>query len=151
MSIMTESAVATAPERTSLSRGRIHKPLRVMTLLAPNLFPVYEFITRTIERELGWQAELAVGSSAADLTEEPDLCFLCGLLYVRVAAKLEPLAALVLQGERYSGRPIYFSDIIVRADSPLRTFADLRGRSWAYNEPNSHSGYGIVRHHLLTL
>jgi len=26
-----------------------------------------------------------------------------------------------------------------------------RGRSWAYNEPNSQSGYGIIRHHLLQI
>jgi phosphonate transport system substrate-binding protein len=57
----------------------------------------------------------------------------------------------VIKGELYGGRPIYFSEIIVRADSPFRSFADLRGRSWAYNEPNSQSGYGIIRHHLLQL
>jgi phosphonate transport system substrate-binding protein len=30
-------------------------------------------------------------------------------------------------------------------------FADLRGASWAYNEPGSHSGYNVVRYHLATL
>jgi ABC-type phosphate/phosphonate transport system substrate-binding protein len=39
--------------------------------------------------------------------------------------------------------------VIVREDSPFRCFADLRGRSWAYNEPQSQSGYGIVRYHLV--
>jgi phosphonate transport system substrate-binding protein len=62
-----------------------------------------------------------------------------------------PVAAPVLQGSRYTGRPIYFSDVIVRRDSPFRSFLDLRGRSWAYNEPLSHSGYGITRYHLVTL
>ena len=54
-------------------------------------------------------------------------------------------------GDRYGGRPIYFSDVIVHRDSPFRSFLDLRGHSWAYNEPLSHSGYGITRYHLLEL
>src|SRR5262249_55503676 len=43
------------------------------------------------------------------------------------------------------------SDVIVRRDSPLNCFADLRGRSWSYNEPGSHSGYGLTRYWLVRL
>src|SRR4029079_8617825 len=32
-----------------------------------------------------------------------------------------------------------------------RCFADLRGCSWAYNEPLSQSGYGITRYHLVRM
>jgi phosphonate transport system substrate-binding protein len=46
---------------------------------------------------------------------------------------------------------VYFTDVIVRCDDPARTFADLRGRVWAYNDEGSHSGYNVVRHHLLAL
>src|SRR6185437_4164687 len=46
---------------------------------------------------------------------------------------------------------IYYSDVIVRSDSPFQSFAELRGRSWSFNEPYSHSGYGITRYHLLRL
>jgi phosphonate transport system substrate-binding protein len=69
----------------------------------------------------------------------------------RRSAAYEPIAAPVLHGERYGGRPVYFSDVIVAADSDVRSFADLRGRSFAYNEPSSHSGYGVVRYKLVTL
>lgn len=83
------------------------------------------------------------------------MAFICGLPYVLLAGRpdrpVEPLAAPVLEGGRYEDRPIYFSDVIVRADAPLRSFADLRGRSWAYNEPYSHSGYNVTRHHLVRL
>jgi phosphonate transport system substrate-binding protein len=41
--------------------------------------------------------------------------------------------------------------VIVHVDSPFRSFLDLRGKTWAYNEPLSHSGYGITRYHLVTL
>jgi phosphonate transport system substrate-binding protein len=54
----------------------------------------------------------------------------------------------VLQGQRYQGRPIYFSDAIVHQRSGHQSFADLRGCSWAYNEPESQSGYGITRYWL---
>ena len=54
-------------------------------------------------------------------------------------------------GDRYAGRPVYFSDVIVRAGSDARSFADLRGRSFAYNEPSSHSGYGVVRYELVKM
>ena len=46
---------------------------------------------------------------------------------------------------------MYYSDVIVRRDSSLRSFADLRGVTWAYNEPGSFSGYAEVRAHLATL
>jgi phosphonate transport system substrate-binding protein len=44
---------------------------------------------------------------------------------------------------------VYFSDVIVGAGSDASSFEDLRGRSFAYNERASHSGYGIVRYELV--
>lgn len=81
--------------------------------------------------------------------------WICGLPYVqwmdRPNPRIELLAAPVMAGERYGGRPIYFSDVVVHRDSPFQTFADLRGASWAYNEPGSQSGYNITQYHLATL
>jgi phosphonate transport system substrate-binding protein len=81
-----------------------------------------------------------------------DLCWICGLPYVWKADRPDPqielLAAPVMRGERYQQRPIYFSDVVVREDSPFETFTDLYGASWAYNEPGSHSGYNVVRYTL---
>ena len=129
---------------------RRRRALRVLTFLAPNLFGLYDFVTRHIGARLGVATELAVGSSYRQLAEA-DLAFVCGLPYVEAVRRgepLEPLAAPVLRGSRYAGKPIYFSDVVVRRDSPHRKFADLRGQAWAYNEPQSQSGHGIVRHHL---
>ena len=66
-------------------------------------------------------------------------------------APVEPVAAPVLQGERYHGQPVYFSDVIVHRDSPYHRFVDLRGASWAYNDPDSHSGYNITRFTLMQM
>src|SRR5262249_6308117 len=59
--------------------------------------------------------------------------------------------APVMAGARYQGRPVYFCDVIVRRGSAIRSFADLRGRSYAYNDAGSHSGYNLTRDHLLSL
>ena len=130
--------------------------LRFGTFLAPNMLPVYEAVAAEVGRRLGVQTELVVETDyEACANDENEVCFVCSLPYVeferRGIAPSVPVAAPVLHGERYGGKPVYFSDVIVRADSPFRSFLDLRGHSWAYNEPLSHSGYGITRYHLLEL
>jgi phosphonate transport system substrate-binding protein len=133
---------------------RRQKSLRFVTFLAPNLFPLYEFIAHHAGRRLGLPTDLAVGTSYAQLRGRAvDVAFVCGLPYVEMSrggeAPVEPLAAPILRGERFGGRAIYFSDVIVHRASRWRSFADLRGCSWAYNEPHSQSGYGITRYHLV--
>jgi phosphonate transport system substrate-binding protein len=130
--------------------------LRFLTFLAPNMFPVYQYIADYVGKKLGCTTEIAVGESFDQFAAgEADAGFICGLPYVRLADQPEPpvelLAAPVLQGERYAGKPVYFSDVIVHVDSPFQTFADLRGRSWSYNEPASHSGYNVTCHRLATI
>jgi ABC-type phosphate/phosphonate transport system substrate-binding protein len=130
--------------------------LRFGTYLAPNVLSVYEAVTEEVGRRLGIDTELVVETSyescQADVNE---VCFVCSLPYVTFeregTSPADPVAAPILAGERYGGRPIYFSDVIVHRDSAFRSFMDLRGRSWAYNEPLSHSGYGITRYHLVQL
>lgn len=86
------------------------------------------------------------------LTGQIDIGWICGLPYVqiigRVGVQMELLAAPVMRGARYQGKPVYFSDVIARRESSFRSFEDLRGSSWAYNEPNSHSGYNLTRYML---
>nr|MCU0482269.1 PhnD/SsuA/transferrin family substrate-binding protein [Anaerolineae bacterium] len=128
---------------------------RIATFLAPNVYPAYQAIANQIEVQLGFQTELVVGDTHDQFEAiAPDLAFICGLPYVlmrRQSASIEAIAAPVLRGNRYGGKPIYYSDVIVRAESVYTCFSDLRGCSWAYNEQVSQSGYGITRHTLLTL
>lgn len=100
--------------------------------------------------------ELIEGGTLDQLSDgSVDVAFLCGLPYVRLrrrrAGMLRPLAAPVLDEPRSMDQPVYFSDVIVRRDSPARSFADLRGRSWAHNGDDSFSGCLLVRYHLLQL
>ena len=130
--------------------------LRFATFLAPNVWPVYAGVATAVAEKLGIDVELSVGTSFAQFAEgEIDAGFICGLPYVELArgdpSPVTPIAAPVLAGERYRGRPVYFSDVIVRRDSDITTFAGVRGRSWAFNDLDSHSGYNLIRYHLVQL
>jgi len=103
---------------------------------------------------LGCHTTLRVGQSFEEFAEgQIDVAFICGLPYVRMASEcncpVELLVAPVLVGKRYQHRPIYFSDVIVRHESPYTCFDDLRGCLWAYNERASHSGCNLVCYSLL--
>lgn len=133
--------------------------LRVTSCMADNAEATCRAITAWLGARLGittefidcipWQ-ERERRLDAGDI----QLCWICGLPYARKAdagATIEACVAPVMAAARYAGAPVYFSDIIVRHDSPHRSFADLRGAAWAYNEPDSHSGFNVVRHHLAQL
>jgi phosphonate transport system substrate-binding protein len=127
--------------------------LRFASYLAPNLRPLYAAVAAFAGRRLGIATELVAGRAPEELVDaDVDVGFLCSPPYIRLRAlpgdPVEVLAAPVLQGSRFAGTPVYFSDVIVRRDSRFRSFADLRGGSWAYNETDSYSGYWAVRRHL---
>jgi ABC-type phosphate/phosphonate transport system substrate-binding protein len=51
------------------------------------------------------------------------------------------LAAPVPALARCAGGPVYWTDIVVRTDSPLQEFTAAFGRRFAYTTPDSQSGY----------
>ncbi|MGD2101457.1 MAG: PhnD/SsuA/transferrin family substrate-binding protein [Acidimicrobiia bacterium] len=129
--------------------------LRVGSFLAPNMTPVYRAIADAVGERLGMSTELVIEDDYESCRNDVnDICFVCSLPYVTFEREgispAVPVAAPVLQGDRYGGKPIYYSDVIVRRDDPAKSFQDLRGRSWCYNEPLSQSGYGITRYHLVS-
>ena len=126
------------------------------TFLAPAIRPAYQFVASRVGDALRQPVRLVTGESLDQLRNgEVDFAFLCGLPYVKL--RREPcqpvslVAAPVLEGDRYDGRPIYFSDLIVPVDSPVTAFDDLRGRSWACNGFDSHSGALVVLYYLLQM
>ena len=84
-----------------------------------------------------------------------DIGWICSLPYTRKTddrtASYELLAVPVRSGIRYQNKPICFSDIIVRADSKAKFLTDLRGMIFAYNEPESFSGYTSIRAHTASI
>ena len=78
---------------------------------------------------------------------------MCGLQYVcdiqcGDGPGLELLAAPVMRERRYRLEPVYFSDVVVKAEHSARKFEDLAACRFAFNERTSHSGYGVVRYAL---
>jgi ABC-type phosphate/phosphonate transport system substrate-binding protein len=86
-----------------------------------------------------------------DIWRREDLAcgFMCGYPWALRADKPHLLAAPVPSPARYAGRPVYFTDFIVRADSPYKSLADTFGGRIAYSTEHSHSGYNAPRFHLL--
>jgi phosphonate transport system substrate-binding protein len=134
--------------------------LTFASLMAPNADLFYRALAAYLARcldhpvrflgEIGWQERQRLL-----LQGQVDLGAMCGAPYVRQQEASSPpldlLAAPVMRHPRYSNQPVYFSDIVVRADATVRTFADLCGKTWVYNEPNSYSGYYVVCAHLADL
>jgi phosphonate transport system substrate-binding protein len=132
--------------------------LRIVSYLAPNWFWFYEAILVYLGRVLGIKTQFHQSkydplSDPILLTDKLDLAFICGLPLVRysqvVANQLQPVVAPVMQAPRYQNRPIYFTDVIVQAESHLYSFGDLAGKTLCYNDPGSNSGYNLIRHRLL--
>jgi phosphonate transport system substrate-binding protein len=134
----------------------VSKPLRFATFLSPNVKPLYEAAVSRMAQATHTSIELVNGTSYQEFFQgEFEGAFVCGLPYILMTRMDEPsmelIGAPVLSEDRYEDRPVYFSDVIVKADSPFQTFEDLKGASWAFNERLSHSGYGVVRNHLVSL
>jgi phosphonate transport system substrate-binding protein len=134
--------------------------ITLASFLSENARPTYERIAAYLARRLGEPATLLAGVEWDERHRRLDagevhVAFICGLPYSekhdRPERPVELLCAPIMAAPRYQGRPVYYTDVIVRHDSPCRTFADLRGRAYAYNDRGSHSGYNLPRHHLLTL
>ena len=79
-----------------------------------------------------------------------DVGFFCAPPYIWLQERPEPPVELVPFGLVFedsrngAGRPVYFSDIVVRKDHPARSFADLVNARWGYNDRESLSGYYSV-------
>lgn len=85
------------------------------------------------------------------LWDRPDCgcVFMCGYPYARASEQRRLIAAPVPAAGRYQGRPIYFSEFIVRADSPAQILSQTFGGRLACMLPESNSGYNAPRHFLM--
>ncbi|HEY1012232.1 MAG TPA: PhnD/SsuA/transferrin family substrate-binding protein, partial [Herpetosiphonaceae bacterium] len=138
----------------------IEPSLTFVSLLAGNADPIYQRLIDALATASGLRIRLVAAPSWAERTRmlregEAALAAVCGATYAEWNAgggpALRLLAAPVMAGARYAGRPVYFSDLIVRHDSPRRSFAELRGVALAYNEAGSFSGSVILGARLAEL
>lgn len=132
--------------------------LTIASYLAPNMTWFYQAVGEYLERSLSVPTQVIQRSF--DPLEDPmllqdqcDLAFICGLPFIRYQMiaphQLHPLIAPVMQAERYGDRPVYFSDVVVNAESDVTSFEQLAGTVFCYNDLGSNSGYNLMRHRLL--
>ena len=77
-----------------------------------------------------------------------DVGFICAPAYKWSREILDLLPLPLSSDKRTRGRAVYFADVTVHADSTIKSFADLRGCSWAYNDHNSLSGWFSMVDHI---
>ncbi|MEM9513354.1 MAG: PhnD/SsuA/transferrin family substrate-binding protein [Actinomycetota bacterium] len=131
-------------------------PLRFTTWLAPGLpiglfQTVAEHVAGGLDRdhELSVESKMSGPVAAADdrfAHGRTDIGFICPPAYLWLTRRAPSSVALVplapiYDDPRNEGRPVYVSDVIVRADAGIERFADLRGRRVGYNERASLSGF----------
>ncbi|MBC7802480.1 MAG: PhnD/SsuA/transferrin family substrate-binding protein [Candidatus Parcubacteria bacterium] len=73
---------------------------------------------------------------------------MCGLPYSQRMPPAQVIASPVPSPGRYENRPVYFTDIVVRADAPYRTLEDTFGGTVGYTLEDSMSGYVAFRRFL---
>jgi phosphonate transport system substrate-binding protein len=79
-------------------------------------------------------------------TGEIDFAWICGYPYVQ---KREPEFLELMAVPVFMGEPLYSSYIIVHRDNHATSLPDLKGKVFAYSDPDSNSGY-LVPRYLLT-
>jgi phosphonate transport system substrate-binding protein len=121
---------------------------------------VFQKITDYLSARSGIPCEFITGLSYGTINEmlaagAVDAAFVCGLPYVIERDKAQPsvtlLVAPVMKDARYRGQPKYFSDLVVKKGSAYQSLADLRGKTYVYNDELSNSGYNMPRHKLVEL
>lgn len=76
------------------------------------------------------------------------LAMMCGLPFAQRAERPTLIAAPVPSPARYAGRPVYFTDIVVRANSSFQTLEETFGGVIGYTLVDSMSGGVALRCHL---
>ena len=78
------------------------------------------------------------------------LAMMCGLPFAQRAKQPTLVAAPIPLPARYGGRPVYFTDIVVRAQSPYQSLEETFGGVVGYTLVDSMSGGVALRKHLQT-
>lgn len=124
------------------------KPLQVLLIPADGgtesgTLADYRPIFDAVGKSAGIEFDLKVAQSYGAVVEalcggNADIAFVGPVTYLQ--AKERDCAQLLAVGVK-DGQSIYYSGIFARKDSPLRTIADLKGKSAAFGDVNSTSSF----------
>lgn len=141
-------ALAGQPEPVSRNSG----PIRIGTtaVILEDRVSFLDDWRRYLEKHLRGRAVFVQRGSYREITalinnDELDFAWVCGYPYVANRATMRLLAMPL-----YHNKPLYQSYLIVpRSDAVTRGYADLKGKIFAYSDPNSNSGFLVPQYLML--
>ena len=121
------------------------KPIKigVVSMITPvGTVMYYQEIIDYIAKKLGMPVELVYKKTYDEMDKllekgDVDAAFICSAPYVEDRRKF---GAELLVVPQVDGRVFYKSFIIVHKDSDIKSFDDLKGRTFAFTDPKSNSG-----------
>lgn len=131
---------------TARAAAKEQAPLRIAFIpyenpeqLIDNVRPAVNFLEKRLGRKIKFFITLSYSSAVEALNAgKADISFMSPLPYI-LANKQTGAEAIL--GEIYRGKSYYQAKIFVRKDSGIKSLADLRGKSIAYVDPISSSGF----------
>ncbi|RLA41380.1 MAG: phosphate/phosphite/phosphonate ABC transporter substrate-binding protein [Gammaproteobacteria bacterium] len=96
-----------------------------------------------LEHKMGRKVELVLRKSYREIMDllgsgSIDFAWICGFPYIQPR---EPESIQLLTVPVYRGAPRYHSYIIVPQSSPYQKLSDLKGKIFAFSDPDSNSGF----------
>jgi phosphonate transport system substrate-binding protein len=139
-----------SPERPPAEAVREQPALRVAVaaMISPGITKqYYEDLLKLIGAKAGRRVEFIQRKSYAEVNDliekrEVDLAFVCSGPYVQGHAKfgMEIIAVPVVDGGK-----VYYSYIIASKAGTINSFDDLKGRKFAFTDPDSNTGCLVPR------
>jgi ABC-type phosphate/phosphonate transport system substrate-binding protein len=125
-----------------------------MYSVTPPVAALWRSLLAAILKDAGEPIEIvdhAPPAPISELWQRPDKAavFMCGLPYSLTMPRPGEVVAPVPSPAAYGNRPCYWSDVVVRADSPYRTIEETFGHRLALTTPESQSGYAALLHALM--
>jgi phosphonate transport system substrate-binding protein len=143
------------PAVQKASQEEVDKPKTLKVAVGAMISPIetlssYQSLLDYIGRKLNLKVELIQRKTYAEInelipTKEVDIAFICSGPYVIGKEKygFEAMVTPVVHGE-----PLYQGYLIVHKDSPCQNLEDLKGRTFAFTDPDSNTGALLPRYWL---
>lgn len=137
------TGAVSAPGPVAPSAGAKRLRVAIAAMVSPKeTFVSYSNLVNYIGKKMGMEVELVQRKDYEEVNallkkNLLDVAFVCTGAYVagRDDFGMEILVAPVTQG-----RTVYYSYVIVPAGSPVRSFDELKGRTFAFTDPLSNTG-----------
>jgi ABC-type phosphate/phosphonate transport system substrate-binding protein len=125
-----------------------------MYSVTPQVAALWRELLASILRKVGEPVEIidhAPPAPISELWKRPDKAavLMCGLPYSLAVPQPSLVAAPVPSPAAYADRACYWTDVVVRADSPFQSLEQTFGHRLALTTPESQSGYAALLQALM--